>query len=109
MDEKRRPFENEEPKYKKKSQKKGKPRADHKHEYKEVVVHSWSENPFKQGERREHTEICEVCTICGRIGKCVAGMFYNWDLHEYDISQMEHWYKDDWMDKVAKRMEEANG
>ena len=49
MDEKRKPFENEIPKHKKKSKKKGQPRADHKHEYKEVVVHSWWDDPFKQG------------------------------------------------------------
>ena len=106
MGEKCKSFENEIPKYKKKSKKKGQPRADHKHEYKEVVVHSWWSNPFKQGEKQEHIEICEVCTVCGRIGKYVSGMFYVWNEDEYDISQMEHWYKDNYMDKVAKKMEE---
>ena len=106
MDEKRKPIENEVLKHKKKSKKKGQPRADHKHEYKEVVVHSWWDNPFKQGEKREHIDICEVCIICGRIGECVAGMFYDWDKSDYDISKMEHWYKDDWMDKVAKKLGE---
>jgi hypothetical protein len=106
MDAKRKPFENEVPKHKKKSKKKGQPRADHKHDYKEVVVHSWWDNPFKQGEKREHDDICEVCTICGRIGKYITGIFYDWDKNEYDVDQMEHWYKDDWMDKTAKKLEE---
>jgi hypothetical protein len=108
MDAKRKPFENEVPKHKKKSKKKGQPRADHKHDYKEVVVHSWWDNPFKQGEKREHTDICEVCTICGRIGKYITGIFDDWDKNEYDVDQMEHWYKDDWMDKAAKKLEELN-
>ena len=107
MNEKREPIEIEIPNHKKKSKKKGQSRANHKHEYKEVVVHSWWDNPFKQGVKWEHAEICEVCTVCGRTGKYVSGMFYDWENNpkEYDMNGMEHWKKDDWMDKTAKRFE----
>ncbi len=106
MDEKRRPFESEVPKYKKKSKKKGQPRANHKHEYKEVVLHSWWDNPFKQGVRNESTEICKVCTICGRIGDYVTGFLLGVDSSKYDMTSMEHWMVDDYFDKFAKKMEE---
>ena len=105
MDEKRQPVENEVPKHKKKSNKKGQPRADHKHEYKEVILHSWWDNPFKHGVTNEHTEVCKVCTICGRIGDYVTGAFVAIDPKKYDIANMEHWYVDDYFDKCAKRME----
>ena len=103
MDEKRRPFENEVPKYKKKSKKKGQPRADHKHEHKEVVLHWWWDNPFKQGVKNEHTQICKVCAICGRVGEYVAEIFYEIDPDKYDVTKMEHWMVDDYFDKFVKR------
>jgi len=106
MDEKRKPFENEIPKYKKKSKKKGQPRANHKHEYKEVVLHSWWDNPFKQGVKNESTEICKVCTICGRIGDYITGRFFGLGYSDYDTTFMEHWMVDDYFDKFAKKMEE---
>ena len=108
MNEKRTPFEVEVPKHKKKSKKKGLPRADHKHEYKDVLIHSWWDNPFKQGEKREHIEICKVCTICGRIGDYVSGLFYDWENNPkgYEFNQMEHWKKNDWMDKFAEKYTE---
>ena len=106
MDEKRKPFENEVPKYKKKSTKKGQPRADHKHEYKDVVVHSWFDNPFKQNERNEHINIYEVCTICGRIGSYVTSYIFQTEeeMKKYDLKNMDHWYVDDYFDKFAKKM-----
>lgn len=97
------PIENEVPKYKKKSKKKGQPRADHKHEYEAVVLHSWWENPFKQGVTNEHTEICKVCTICGRIGDYITGHFFGLD--NYDTTGMDYWYVDDHFDKFAKKMD----
>lgn len=109
MDGKRYPIENEIPKHKRKSQKKGRPRADHKHEYKEVVLHSWWDNPFKPGVINESTEVCKVCTICGRIGEHITGMFLPIDTEKYDITTMEHWRVDDYFDKCAKKMEELNG
>jgi hypothetical protein len=106
MDKKRKPFENEVPKHKKKSKKKGQPRADHKHEYQEVVLHSWWNNPFKHGVTNESTEVCKVCTICGRIGDYITDRFLGIDPKEYDISDMDHWMVDDYFDKFAKKMEE---
>lgn len=106
MDGKRKPVENEIPKYKKKSKKKGQPRADHKHEYQEVVLHSWWNNPFKPGVTNESTEVCKVCTICGRIGDYITGRFVGLDNYNYDITNMEHWCVDDYFDKFAKKMEE---
>lgn len=107
MDEKRKPFEVEVPRHKKKSKKKGvKARADHKHEYKEVVLHSWWNNPFKN-EMVEHMEVCEICTICGRVGNYITGMFLPIDTEKYDITKMEHWKKDDYFgEKFAKPLEE---
>lgn len=107
MDEKRNPLENEIPKHKKKSKKKGQPRADHKHEYKKVVLHSWWDDIFKQGVKHERIEICDVCAICGRIGTYVTGRFFQEEMN-YDITGMEHWYVDDYFDKFAKRMETSN-
>jgi hypothetical protein len=106
MGEKRLPLENEVPKHKKKSKKKGQPRADHKHEYKAVVLHSWWDNPFKHGVINEHMEVCEVCTVCGRIGTYVTGRFFGLD--NYDIAGMEHWMVDDYFDKFAKKMNKEN-
>ena len=105
MDKKREPFEYDVPKHKKKSKKKGLPRADHKHVYKDVLIHSWVKDPFGRNITREHIEVCEVCTICGRIGDYLSGMFYDWEKNPkgYDASQMEHWKKNDWMDKFAEK------
>lgn len=104
MNEKRFLIGNEIPPHKKKSKKKGQPRADHKHEYKKVVLHSWWDNPFKQGVRNERTEICKVCTICGRIGDYVTGWLQGIDPREYDVGSMDHWYVDNYFDKFAKKM-----
>lgn len=108
MDEKHKPIENEVPKHKKKSKKKGRPRADHKHEYKEVVLHSWWVNPYKHSERNEHINICKVCTICGRIDTYITCVVFQTEeeMKKYDIQNMDHWYVDDCFDKFAKKMEE---
>lgn len=105
MDEKRKPFENEVPKHKKKSKNKGQPRADHKHEYRDVILHSWWNNPFKHGVVIENMEICKVCTICGRIGDYITGRFFGLNNSEYNTAEMEHWMVDDYFDKFAKKME----
>lgn len=109
MNERHKPVEQEIPKYKSKSKKKGQPRADHKHEYKKVVVHSWWQNPFKQNVKDEHIEVCNVCTICGRIGDYITARFFQTEEFEYDIKDLEHWYVDDYFDKFAKKLEELNG
>ena len=112
MNEKRMPLEREEPKHKKKSQKKGQPRADHKHEYKTVLLYSYFDNLFKPGERNEYKRPAKVCAICGRV--------WGTDLSQYDLEEMqdmpyrihkrvirdeellEKWYVDDYFDKFAK-------
>ena len=58
------------PAYKKKSKKKGQPRADHKHEYETVLLTTrYQLTDFKTGKLREHENRfpTKVCTICGRI------------------------------------------
>lgn len=67
MIEKREPLVNEEPVYKKKSKKKGQPRADHKHIYETVLLTRYFH--FNLGEPRISEQVypTKVCTICGRI------------------------------------------
>ena len=60
-------IDDEIPTYKKKSKKKGQPRADHKHTYETVLLTSYFH--FNFGEYRTSERKCptKVCTICGRI------------------------------------------
>ena len=55
------------PTYRKKSKKKGRPRADHKHAYETVLLTRYYH--FNLGEPRtsESKQPTKVCTICGRI------------------------------------------
>ena len=116
MSEKRMPFENDEPRYKKKSKKKGQPRADHKHEYKTVLLL----NEFAHSRFPENTVLTKrptkICMICGRVGEVD---FSQYDLREIqdmpylmrervirDEDKLEKWYVDDYFDKFAKKMEE---
>lgn len=113
MNDKRTPFEVEVPKHKKKSKKKGLPRADHKHEYKSVLLHYYFDNPFKAGEKKEFKQPKKVCSICGRIGDTdmsryeyleVKNMPYR--THErviIDEDSLEKWYVDDFFDKFAHK------
>ena len=106
MDGKRKPFETEVPRHKKKSKKKGQPRADHKHIYEKAVLHSWFDNPFKN-ERIERLEVCEICSICGRIGTYITARFFQTEEIDYDITGLNHWYIDDYFkDKFAKPLTE---
>lgn len=117
MNEKREPFENEVPKHRKKSKKKGRPRADHKHEYKTVLLIREWENPYKPGEKHQVEFPNEICMICGRIGDIDYSMYefveiHNmpYRIHERNIKNketLEKWYVDDYFDKFAKKMEEA--
>lgn len=112
MNEKRMPFIVEEPKYRKKSKKKGLPRADHKHEYKTVLLHRNLSFLVKPGKKAYKLFANKVCTICGRIGDV--------DHNQYETISVEHpiiknlaekrikepetlekWYCDDYMDKFA--------
>lgn len=67
MDEKRIPLQNEEMKYKKKSKGGGRKRADHKHEYKTVLLLHYYDSPIT-GKRHEYPSATKVCTVCGRVG-----------------------------------------
>lgn len=60
-------IDNEIPAYRKKSKKKGQPRADHKHMYETVLLTRYYH--FNLGEPRtsESKQPTKVCTICGRI------------------------------------------
>lgn len=97
-------IENDIPKYKKKSRKKGQPRADHKHEYKKVVVHSFIDSPFQQGIKNEYQDIHEVCMICGRIGRLISSGLFGFDDSKYNMQDIEHWYVEDYFDKFAKKL-----
>lgn len=118
MDAKRRPIENDEPRHRKKSKKKGRPRADHKHEYKTVLLCRYFDHPFKPGERVLYEDATKVCAICGRVGEI--------DRDQYELvyaekngcrlfgmerlrdkGTLEKWYIENYLDKFAKKMEET--
>lgn len=111
MNEKRIPFENDAPKHRKKSKKKGQPRADHKHTYNTVLLHSYLDSPFKTGEKTEYKRPVKVCMICGRIGALdtsmyelveVSGMPYQtYSKKIKDEETLEKWYVDDYFGKFA--------
>lgn len=113
MNERRIPFENDVPKHKKKSKKKGQPRADHKHEYKTVLLHSYFDNPFKPGVKNECKQPVKVCMICGRVGNVDVGRYSRveipdmpYRIHERvirDEESLEKWYLDDFFDKFAHK------
>lgn len=81
MNERRTPLEMEEPKHKKRSKRRGQPRADHKHEYKTVLLYLWSDHPWNYGERTAYEIPKKVCTICGRVGDT--------DMSQYEYVDME--------------------
>lgn len=107
------PIENDEPRHKKKSKKKGQPRADHKHEYKTVLLHSYFDNPFNPGEKNECKRPVKVCMICGRVGDMDVSRYdlveipdMPYLIHERKIrdeEDLEKWYVDDYFDKFARR------
>ena len=109
------PIENDEPRHKKKSKKKGQPRADHKHEYKTVLLHSYFDNPFRPGERFEEKRPVTVCTVCGRVGEIdmsgyeyikISGTLQSYNQEIKDEGTLEKWYLDDFFDKFAYRKPE---
>lgn len=72
-------FEEEVPKYRKKSTAKGQPRSKHKHEYEVVLLKTNFEmNDFKTGKPKiiEHLRPTKVCTICGRVDYVVNDSKY---------------------------------
>lgn len=119
MNEKRALVENEVPKHKKKSKKKGQPRADHRHEYKTVLLLNEYENKYFPDQKNLRKRPTSVCVICGRVGDI--------DMSQYDLVEvpddlphkvyqrvirdeesLEKWYVDGYFDKFAKKMEELN-
>lgn len=113
MNEKRIPVETDKPKHRKKSKKKGQPRADHKHEYKTVLLHRYFDNPFKTEEKNECKFPVKVCMICGRVGDVdmsqyelveIPDMPYRMHKREIrDEESLEKWYVDDYFDKFAHK------
>lgn len=116
MHEKRMPFIVEEPKYRKKSKKKGLPRADHKHEYKTVLLHRNLSFLTKLNKTGYALFPNKVCVVCGRIGDI--------DYNQYEMVKVEHpilkslqekkirnpetlekWYCNEYLDKFAYRKE----
>ena len=115
MNEKRTPLENEEPRHKKKARKKRHPRADHKHEYKTVLLLNVYDAHGNQGKRCIVSPT-KVCTICGRIGDV--------DMSQYDIvdiegnlpyrmkrrvirdeEKLEKWYTEGFLEKFAHKLD----
>lgn len=117
MNEKRTPIENDSPKHRKKSKKKGQPRADHKHEYKTVLLLNEYVSQYFPDKPTLTKRPMKVCMICGRVGEM--------DMKQYDLTELqripfllhqrvirdeeslEKWYVDDYFDKFAKKMEET--
>lgn len=110
-------IDDEIPAYKKRSKKKGQPRANHKHTYETVLLTRYYH--FNLGELRvsEHKLPTKVCTICGRID-CVDYDESLYDVHpdtnikwalEIGLSEkalsLPKWHAD-FFDKFATKMEE---
>lgn len=116
MNDRRIPLEKEEARHRKKSKKKGQPRADHKHEYKTVLLSRYYDSALKPGVKYEDKQPVKVCIICGRIGDVDRGQYeiknlpdIRYRIHEYairDEESLEKWYVDDYFDKFAKKMED---
>lgn len=113
MNKKITPIENDEQRHKKKSKKKGQPRADHKHEYKTVLLHSYFDNPFRPGEKFEEKRPVKVCMICGRVGYTDMSWYDRVEVPDMpyrvyervikDENELEKWYVNDHFDKFAYR------
>jgi hypothetical protein len=104
------------PAYKKKSKKKGQPRADHKHVYETVLLTRYYHFNIGKPSTSERKQPTKVCTICGRID------YVDYDESLYDVHpdtnikcglvkdlsvkalSLPKWRADDF-DKFATRME----
>lgn len=121
MNNKRIPVENEIPKHKKKSKKKGFARADHKHDYKTVLLHyHYTFKNIKTGkeEKCERAFPTEVCCICGKIGYMDNDdKYYDFITDTNDIFlytkkvlnekalSLEKWETDGMLSKFARKVE----
>lgn len=116
MNNKRNLIDDDIPAYKKRSKKKGLPRAKHKHIYETVLLTRYYH--FDWGHS-EHVNPVKVCTICGRIAevdrdeslwtKCPDPNVKSWMIWLRELSEkalcLPKWYANDF-DKFAIKMEE---
>lgn len=77
-------IDDETPAYKKKSKKKGQPRADHKHIYETVLLTRYYHFNFGEPRVSEVKQPTKVCTICGRID------YVDYDESLYDVHPDTH-------------------
>ena len=110
-------IENEIPAHKKKSKKKGQPRANHKHMYETVLLVRYFRSTIGEPHTFESKLPTKVCTICGRID------YVDYDESLYDMRQddnikwartrelsekalnLPEWYVND-LEKFATKMED---
>lgn len=111
-------IDDEIPAYKKKSKKKGQPRADHKHTYETVLLTRYYHYNLGEPHTLESKQPTKVCTVCGRIDYVdndpsyyvknkVSGipfLAYEKDLSEKALS-LPKWYVDAF-EKFAVRVED---
>lgn len=107
------------PAYRKKSKRKGQPRADHKHAYETVLLITRYHINVGRPSISEHILPTKVCAICGRID-CVDKDESLYEVHpDPDVKRWMVWRKDlsekalalpkwcaDAFDKFATKMED---
>jgi hypothetical protein len=112
-------IDNDIPAHKKKSKKKGQPRADHKHTYETVLLTRYFRFNFDKPKISEQKYPTKVCTICGRIDEIDKDeSLYeihpdpnvkHWMVWRKDLSEkalnLQKWYVDGF-DKFAIKMED---
>ena len=113
------------PAYKKKSKKKGLPRAKHKHIYETVLLcRNWHYNDFKSGRPKVKQIMTptKVCNVCGRIDCGDSDPSYYvekqipslslWLTYDAELSEkalsLPKWYTEDYFDKFAIKMEDES-
>lgn len=114
MNEIRFPLEKEEPKHRKKSKKKGQPRANHKHKYETVLLHISLGGLFNEKNSKYIIAPTKVCVICGRIGHLEEARYEQIFANDHNKvwrkdriitnePDLEKWYCDSLFDKFAKK------
>ena len=107
------------PAYRKKSKKKGQPRADHKHVYETVLLTRYYHSNLGEPRTSEQVYPTKVCTICGRIDEIDKDESL-YDVHpDPNVKRWMVWRKDlsekakglpkwhaDFFDKFATKMED---
>lgn len=97
------------PKYKKKAKSKGQPRADHKHAYIEVALHTpWQDVYHPSMPLKFLVSRAKVCKICGRVKD---NDWFNLRTQKEGLTTKDilekypHWYLEDFIDKFAHQKE----